>query len=245
MINEAFPFDDPKFKKAITEKEKGTNVTQVDEYETIDSIYDNNPADFTISTSDSLNSIISAAPKIPKSASNMILDASAISQNQKEVKAKEMSDALSQVMTKYNEKYGTDLTIDFNNLSKTLVNVSDPSTRQTLELYVSEVFKSIRPVMLLHLISRLSLALDYVLQPERMFDSSQLSIPDLFLVIEKLQQYIVGLNEIIDSSTIKDSDQILKKLAEENKELKLDDPESQAAVDSFLALMKSKSGITA
>lgn len=235
MITSVNPFDDPEFKKNVLAKEDDTESTVEVEL---------NFNDDEIQSED-FRSLINSAPKIPKMAKNIILDASAISKSQKEEKAEEMVAALSNVFDKYNQEYGTDLQIDLKNLSKTLVNVSDPTTRRTLELYVSEVFKSIRPVMLLHLISRLSLALDYVLQPERMFDSNQLSIPDLFLVIEKLQEYIVNLNEIINTSTIKDSDQILKKLAEDNKGtvLDADDPTTQRAVDDFWALLMKDSGV--
>ena len=99
--------------------------------------------------------------------------------------------------------------------------------------------------MLLHLISRLSLALDYILAPERLLDTNQLSIPDLFLVVEKLQTYIMNLTDILDSSAIvKDSDKILKKLADEKGDDDLKSEESKLAVDNFMALFKREKGIT-
>jgi len=243
MINDSVnPFDDPIFKKAVLSKEMGDdrdyelmmNEENVDKVSDVDII----PAsDNSTSISDLLNSV----PKIPKAAKNVIVDASAVAKNQKEEKEQEMMTALSNVFTKYNKEYGTSLQIDFNNLSKTLINVADPEKRHTLELYVSEIFKSIKPVLLLHLISRLSLAMDYVLKPERMFDQSQLSIPDLFLVIEKLQEYIVNLNEIIKTSTIDDSDQILKKLAENKENSVMDNPESKQTIQDFMSLFKAES----
>jgi hypothetical protein len=243
MINDSVnPFDDPIFKKAVLSKEMGNdrdyelmmNEDNIDKVSDVDII----PAsDNSTSISDLLNSV----PKIPKAAKNVIVDASAVAKNQKEEKEQEMMTALSNVFTKYNKEYGTSLQIDFNNLSKTLINVADPEKRHTLELYVSEIFKSIKPVLLLHLISRLSLAMDYVLKPERMFDQSQLSIPDLFLVIEKLQEYIMNLNEIIKTSTIDDSDQILKKLAENKENSVMDNPESKQTIQDFMSLFKAES----
>ena len=243
MINDSVnPFDDPIFKKAVLSKEMGDdrdyelmmNEDNIDKVSDVDII----PAsDNSTSISDLLNSV----PKIPKAAKNVIVDASAVAKNQKEEKEQEMMTALSNVFTKYNKEYGTSLQIDFNNLSKTLINVADPEKRHTLELYVSEIFKSIKPVLLLHLISRLSLAMDYVLKPERMFDQSQLSIPDLFLVIEKLQEYIMNLNEIIKTSTIDDSDQILKKLAENKENSVMDNPESKQTIQDFMSLFKAES----
>lgn len=243
MINDsANPFDDPIFKKAVLSKELGEdkdfelmiNEDSIQNVEDVELIPPNN-------SDDSITDLLNSVPKIPKAAKNIIVDASAVAKNQKEEKEQEMITALSDVFTKYNKEYGTTLQIDFNNLSKTLINVADPEKRHTLELYVSEVFKSIKPVLLLHLISRLSLAMDYVLKPERMFDQSQLSIPDMFLVIEKLQEYIMNLNEIIKTSTIDDSDQILKKLAESKENSVMDNPDSKQAIQDFMSLFKKES----
>jgi hypothetical protein len=230
------PFNDPEFKKSILGKEgkKAKTSSDFSDFEIIQPDPD---------TSDNLKSIITSAPVLPKQAKNIILDASAMALNEKEAKAAEMNLALNDVFTQYNKTYGTDLQIDFSNLSNTLINVADPKTRQTLELYVSEVFKSIRPVLLLHLISKLSIALDYVLDPKRMFDTNQLSIPDLFLIIEKLQLYIENLNGLMKTTTIENSDQILKKLAEEKNDDAMNSPESKKAVEEFMNLFMRDSGI--
>lgn len=230
------PFSDPEFKKSILGREgkKAKTSSSLDTYEILQPDSD---------TSDNLKKIISSAPVLPKQAKNIILDASAMALSEKEAKAAEMNLALNDVFTQYNKTYGTDLQIDFSNLSNTLVNVSDPKTRQTLELYVSEVFKSIRPVLLLHLISKLSIALDYVLDPKRMFDTNQLSIPDLFLIIEKLQLYIENLNELMKTTTIENSDQILKKLSEEKNDNTMNSPESKKAIEEFMSLFMRDSGV--
>lgn len=225
------PFSDPEFSKQILGKEGITDDSS--DYEILQSAED---------ISDNLKSVISSAPKIPKQAKNIVLDASAIASNQKDQKALEISMALNDVFTKYNEEYGTDLQIDFSNFSNTLINVADPKKRQVLELYVSEVFKSVRPILLLHLINRLALALDYVLDPKRMF-SGELSLPDLFLVIEKLQLYIDNLNQMMSEITIPGSDQILKKLAEERKDSSLESEESKKAIEDFMALFQKEHGL--
>ena len=230
------PFSDPEFKKSILGKEgkKAKTTSDLDTYEIIQPDSD---------TSDSLRKIITSAPVLPKQAKNIILDASALSLSEKETKAAEMNLALNDVFTQYNKTYGTDLQIDFSNLSNTLINVADPKTRQTLELYVSEVFKSIRPVLLLHLISKLSLIIEHVLDPKRMLDSNQLSIPDMFLIVEKLMQYIDQLNELRKTTTIENSDQILRKLAEEKNDDAMNSPESKKAVEEFMSLFMRDSGV--
>lgn len=234
MMHTVNPFSDPEFKKQILGKERRkTDDNSLEDYEILQPTED---------ISENLKNVISSAPKIPGQAKNIILDASAIASNQKDQKAMEITLALNDVFSKYNKEYGTDLQIDFSNFSNTLINVADPKKRHVLELYVSEVFKSVRPILLLHLINRLALALDYVLDPKRMF-SGELSLPDLFLVIEKLQLYIDNLNQMMSEVSIPGSDQILKKLAEENKDSDLESEESKKAVDEFMTLFKKEHGL--
>lgn len=239
MLESSNPFSDPEWKKAIMESE-GRSESDSENYEYIgqEEFMPSDPNDN--SSEMDFKSIISSAPSIPKTARNLILDASALAKNEKEQKAKEMTLALNDVFSQYNKTYGTSLSIDFGNLSNTLVNVADPETRKTLELYVSEVFKSIRPVLLLHLIQKLTLAMDYVLQPERMFDPNSFSSADLFLVIEKLMSYIDQLNELMKDVVIPDSDKVLQKIAEAKNDEALNSEESKKAVDDFMKLFMAE-----
>ena len=55
----------------------------------------------------------------------------------------------------------------------------------------------------------------------------------------------MNLTDILDSSAIvKDSDKILKKLADEKGDDDLKSEESKLAVDNFMALFKREKGIT-
>ena len=232
------PFNDPEFKKQILAKEG--KAEHFDPFTDEDAVEVVSPSDTDIVD---FKGIIASQPEIPKTVKNLIADASALALNEKEKKVQEMNIALNNVFTEYNKRYGTDLAIDFNSLSNTLISVSNPETRRTLELYVSEVFKSIRPVLLMHLISRLQIAIDYVTAPERMFDQNQLSLPDLFLVVEKLMSYIQSLDEIVKTSTVKDSDKLLEKLAQENNDVNLKSEESKKAVEEFMRLFNKDHGI--
>ena len=224
MIKSTNPFNDPEIKKQLLESE---GIVEADTEEVTTEIQE----------------MLNSAPMLPDSAKNIILDASAISKNEKEQKSAEFNLALNSIITKYNETYGTDIHIDFGNISKSLVAVSDPDTRHTLELYVSEVFKSIKPILLLHLLNRLVLCLDYVLDPKRMLDQSQLSIADTFQVVSKLQEYILALTDIIDENTIDDSDSLLQKLSEDKNDESINSPESKKAVEDFMNLFKRDHGI--
>lgn len=243
MIDSTNPFNDPEFKKQILAKEgKFGSDNSSTKYEDVEEVnVDIVPS--TTSESNLMNEIIASQPVIPKSVKNLIADASALALNDREKMVQETNLALNNIFTEYNKTYGTDLSIDFNSLSNTLVNVSNPETRRTLELYVSEIFKSIRPVLLLHLISRLKIAIDYITAPERMFDQNQLSLPDLFLVVEKLMSYIQSLDEIAKTTTVKDSDKQLEKLAQEKNDPNLKSEESKKAVDEFMKLFNREHGI--
>ena len=230
MIHSTDPFNDPEIKRQVLESE-GIEVVEEDPMAVEESV--------ALDIRDMLNS----APSLPKSAKNIILDASAISKNEKDAKALQINASINEIISRYNKEYGTDINLDLGNLSNAIVAVSDPNVRRTLELYVSEVFKSVKPILLLHLLNRLVLCLDYVLDPKRLLDSNSFSPADSFLIIEKLQGYVLNLQDIIDQTAIKDSDAVLKKMADERNDSSLNTPESKAAVDEFMKLFKKDQGI--
>ena len=84
-------------------------------------------------------------------------------------------------MTKYNKEYGLDLHVDFGSLSRTLVACADTKQQLILQNYVSKIFRGIRPLLLLNMISKLTLALDVLLSPDKLLNPNELSLTDLFL----------------------------------------------------------------
>lgn len=228
------PFSDPSFKKAILEREGLAGGDDIDAYEEIpeeDEALD-------------MKAIITSAPKIPVSGNvkNLIVDATALAKNEKEAKAQEVRTALNQVFSDYNKTYGLNLNLDLGNLSNTLVAVSDPKKRHILELYLSETFKSIRPIIIVHLLNRLMLAIDYITAPERMF-GSDMSVQDIFLVVDKLYGYIQQLEELKDEVTVVGSDIELRKLSDEAENIDFSDEESKKVVNDFLGLLRKDKGI--
>lgn len=234
MMIESNPFNSPEFRKQLLEKEGIDIDNNSNDIELIESGEDDGDG-FDI------KSMIKSAPQMPKSAKNLITDASVLAKNQKEAKALELKNSLNTVFTQYNEKYGTDLNIDFDNLSNTLVNVSSPEKRRILELYVSEVFRSIRPVLLLHVLQRLTIALDYALDPTRLLDTNQFSAADSVILVEKLIQFIGEIEDMIKEIEIPDSDKILRKLADEKNDVSFNDPENKQVINDFLNMLKNDS----
>lgn len=226
------PFNDPEFKKKILGKEGKTG----DDFEDYEILQDED-------VSNNLKNIISSKPTLPKSAKNIILDASAIAANEKESKALELTQKLNEVFTEYNKIYKTDLHVDFSSLSNTLVNVADPKSRRILELFVSEVFQSIRPILILNMIQKLCLAIDYILDPKRLFDSSQMTTQDIFIAVSKILEYIGVLEDMKNDIVIKGSDLELKKLAEESENEEINNPESKRIIDDFMKLFQRENGI--
>jgi hypothetical protein len=229
-MNTINPFSDDSFKKQLLE-EQGLSEGG-DDYEILP------PED---SEKVVFGNIISSAPKIPSGVKNVILDASALAKSDKEKKAQELNLALNDVFTRYNKEYGTDLQIDFSSLSRTLVNVSDPKSRRTLELYLSEVFQSVRPVLILTMISKLSLAIDYILDPERMF-GGELQLTDVWVSVEKILQFIQQLEDMKDQILIERADLELKKLGE-GESLSGNEIENSEVIQDFMKLFKRDNGL--
>ena len=229
-MNTINPFSDDSFKKQLLEEQglsEGGNDYEILPPEDNEKIVFGN--------------IISAAPKIPSGVKNVILDASALAKSDKEQKAQELNLALNDVFTRYNKEYGTNLQIDFSSLSRTLVNVSDPKSRRTLELYLSEVFQSVRPVLILTMISKLSLAIDYILDPERMF-GGELQLTDIWVSVEKILQFVQQLEDMKDQILIERADLELKKLGD-GESLSGNELENNEVVQDFMKLFKKDNGL--
>lgn len=228
------PFADPEFKKLILAKEgRGSNNQEpVDKCEVLseDSATDNQD----------LRSIISSAPSLPGSARNLILDASAIAKNEREEDVQKMQTALNQVFTDYNKKYGLSLELDLGDLSRSLVAVSNPEKRRMLQLYLSEVFSSLKPIIILHMLERLTVCIDYLLDPNRMFDQNSMSIPDIWVACQQIMNMMEQLNGMKDEIEIKGSDLELKKLAETHSDVDFESDESKDTIRSFMKLFNKE-----
>ena len=185
-----------------------------------------------------LRSIITAAPKVPKSVSRVIQDASSLAATKRDEKSQELTVALSSMMTDLNKQYGLSLDgIDLNNFSHTLANITDPRKRRVLELYLSEISQSIRPVLYLHILQRLMLVIDQVLRPENLL-SNEWSSADKVLLIEKLIQEAQAVGDLVDSIKIEDSDKILEKLAAEESQSDLNSDENREIIQQFIEAFK-------
>ena len=229
MLKSVNPFDNEEIKQQILRKE---GRMEIEEAEVIE---DTSP--------EALKNMITAAPTLPKSAKNIIMDANALSLSEKNQKNEELTKAIESVFTKYNEEYGLDLSIDIRNLSQAVIDVGDPKKRQILELYLSETFKSIKPILLLTLIQKLMILIDYTMRPEFLLDPNQFTSSDSILLVEKLISLSKDLSDMLDEVTVQDSDKLLKKLSEENNDSEIDSEDSKNMVRNFMDLFKKDSGI--
>lgn len=235
---EADLFSSDSFKKQILESEGIMASDSFSEDEEGIQFIEDNPKD-DISQ---FENMIQSTPQIPKGVKNIIQDASILSRNDKEQKALELNAALNQVMTRYNKEYGLNLNIDFSNMSRTLVAISNPKDRRTLELCLSEIFQSVRPILILQMISKLSLAIDYVMDPQRMF-GGDLQISDIWICIEKILQYIQQLEDMKRDVIIKGSDLELKKMGQENLNSSDNNIANSDVVKDFMKMFKQDNGL--
>ncbi len=187
-----------------------------------------------------LRRIITNTPSVPKSVSRVIQDASSLAATKRDEKSQELTLALSDMMTDLNKQYGLSLDgIDLNNFSHTLSNVADPRKRRVLELYLSEISQSIRPVLYLHILQRLMLVIDQVLRPENLL-SNEWSSADKVLLIEKLIQEAQAVGDLVDSIKIENSDKILEKISSETNQGDLNSEENREIVQQFLDMFKKE-----
>lgn len=225
------PFADPEFKKQVMKQAKRNN-SHVD------------PDDYVLledeEGKDDMKSLIAGAPKLPKQANNIILDANLLAKNEREENVKQMQLSINQVFSDYNAKYGTDLQLDLGNLSKSLVAVSTPEKRRVLQLYVSEMFQSLKPLMILHMLERLTVCINYLLSPEMMFNKNEMSIPDIWVACQQIMNMMDQLNAMKNDIEIKGSDLELQKLAEENSDVDFESEDTKQTIADFMSLFNKE-----
>lgn len=231
MIN-INPFDSPEVKEQIL-KSSGYDISS------------QSTEDIELESPDlsEFQGIIESVPTIPKSGAvkTIIKDTGALLKESQEAKANSLNLALSDVMTKYNQEFGLDLHIDFGSLSRTLIAISDTKKQETLQLYVSKIFRGIRPLILLQMISKLTLALDVLLAPENLLNKNELSLTDLFLATDQILNYIQKLEEMKESILIDHEDLNLKRIAQETGMSYSEGDEE--LVEDFLKLFKKDNGL--
>lgn len=234
MIN-INPFDSPEVREQILKSSGYNPPKDVEDIEVLEEVENPDLSEF--------KGIISGVPSIPKAGSvrTLIKDTGALLKETQEAKAEGLNMALSDVMTKYNQEFGLDLHIDFGSLSRTLVACADTKKQETLQLYVSKIFRGIRPLILLNMISKLTLALDVILAPENLLNKNELSLTDLFVGVDTILGYIQKLEDMKDSILIDQEDLNLKRIAQENN---MDYSESdEQMISDFIALFKKDNGI--
>ena len=226
-------FDDPEVKRQILE-DSGIKPVE-EEYEIIE------PETTEEKDLSNFQDIIQSAPKIPGGGiiKNIIKDASALVKDDNKAKEAEMNNALTEIFTQYNKEYGLDLQVDFSNFSRALVACSDERSRRVLEIYVSNLFKTIRPLLLTRMISKLAMAVEVLTDPSNLLNKNELSLTDLFLATSTILDYIGKLEELKESIVVDNSDLELKKIAEENN-IDYQDQDEEL-VKNFMELFKKES----
>ena len=222
-------FDDPEVKRQILE-DQGIKPAEED-YEIVEPEEDLS----------SFQGIINSAPKIPGGGiiKNIIKDASALVKDDNKAKEEAMNNALSEVFTQYNKEYGLDLQANLNeSFSSLLVKCSNERSRRILEIYVSNIFKTLRPLLLTKMIANLSLAIEVLTDPKNLLNRNEFSLPDVFLACNQILEYIKSLEELRDSVEIDNGDLELKKIAEENN-MEYQDQDEEL-VKNFMDLFKKE-----
>lgn len=91
------------------------------------------------------------------------------------------------------------------------------------------------------MISKLTLALDVLLSPDKLLNPNELSLTDLFLATDQILNYIEKLENMKNEILIDQEDLNLKQIAEENNVEYSDSDEEM--VSNFMALFKKDNGI--
>lgn len=168
---------------------------------------------------DDLEMIASHAPKIPKSnqIQNIIHDADSLVRQSNDQRSAEIAASMNELLSQYNDKFGLNLSLNLDSMSKSLVMVADPTSRRALELAVSEIFGGMKSLIYLRMISGLNLLTEELFSANSLL-SNELSLPDKFTLFSKLLEYTAMLEELNKSIHITGAQQELAQLGKEAQE---------------------------
>lgn len=250
------PFSDPAFKKEVLRKkgllsEDGNTPStapitdyEVLEPEDIGKESGNMITPVSNSNSPSTTSQIKKISRIPKDVSTIINDASSLTVRDKMARSKEINSALNHVFTEYNEKYGLDLKLDLDNLSKSLMMISDSKSKRVLELYISETLGRVKSLIYLKLLNGLMMLTEHLMDPKTLLSSDELTMADKFVCVEKILQYCDQLEKLKDQLIIPGAETELNKIGDESGAENTKEMMENKGIKDFISSMLKEYDIT-
>lgn len=244
--NSGNPFSDKEFRKQFL-KDKGLlkddKSKPVEDYEVLTPIDPIGKESGTVINP--VNSINSAS-MIPASVKNIMRDVSGSRGSgaiDKVQKSKDIKNALNKVFTDYNEAYGLNFHIDLDSASNMLASLSDPTTFRTWELLISQTFSRVKSIVYMKMMQSLLLLVDELTNPKNLF-SSDITIADRWLLIEKAMNLFSQMEMIKDSVNIEGATEELARIGNDvSNSSNESDARNNSNVKEFMEAMLKNNGI--
>lgn len=99
------------------------------------------------------------------------------------------------LLTKFNEKHGLELKVNFASFFENMSMLSDGNNRRYLELYISETWQDFRTIFFLRILQCLVILADKIAAPERLGDMSTTIESDMEL-IDRLFSFITKITQL-------------------------------------------------
>lgn len=243
-LNTINPFDNEDIKRRILEKEGLSTPTDISHSDDIQF----EKEDGTIITPELVPNTMSNLVKnnynsISKDAEIIIHDAASLPVKDKMARSKEISSALNRVFTEYNEKYGLSLRMDFQNISQSLLYITDQKSFRTLELFLSETFGRFRALIMVKVLQSIVILAEDILDPKRLL-SNEVALEDKFIIVEKLLTYVDMIENLYSKVKILGADTELAKLAKDGgNNIASGDGISDEEMRAFLDMVLKKNDI--
>jgi len=194
------PFNTDKYKKLILE-DSGMEFT---EYEDLDKV------EITSNSSQDDNLTKYTTIGLPTIPDHIIDNAAKGNLNLDDIKS-----AFTQLFTELNERYGTDISFDSTNFSKSFTNIIQPEKMKALELGLSQAYSRFRVIIYMMYLNAIANISAQILDPSYIMSSS-LPHTDKFNLIKDLFSFLQSVNTIYKDVNIEDSDMKLEKLNEDS-----------------------------
>ena len=161
--------------------------------------------------------------------------------NANKVQKAQVAQMFNQLFTDLNNKYGLNVTFDFDSFSNSLSYIIEPTKKRAMEYYLSEAYGRFRVVLYSQYLQAIALLSAQILDPAYLLSES-MTYDQKLDTMQKLYEFMSTMNDIYKEVNIPDTEIKLEKLSTDRRPTyNIDDPRVQDIMAAIFNNVKENS----
>lgn len=157
-------------------------------------------------------------------------------------KKSEIAAAFNQLFTDLNQKYGLNVSLDFDSFSNSLEYMISPKNKEALEYYLSEAYGRFRVVLYGQYLQAIATLSAQILDPDYLLSES-MSYDQKLDTMQRLYEFMSTMNDIYKEVNIPNAEMKLEKMSDDERpDYSINDPEVRKVLSALNQSLKLSSG---